>query len=323
MTTRMPRLLAATALIVGVLATASGCAADPADPPAAGAAAPVSEFDGVPLVPASGVYLGTYYGDGSVEATDEAVGRTPQLHLSYFGWEDPWATDETLTADRERGQISLVNWEPFDVEFTDIVAGRFDDMLATRALEAAQLADPVFVDFAAEMNEEEGWGGHDPELYVSAYRHIHDIFAANDGGNVVWVWAPNNVDSEGAPAALDYYPGDDYVDWTGIDGYNWGTSDADFEWQSFEQVFRDVYDDLHTLGKPILIGETASAEEGGSKAEWIRDIIPTLETEFPDIRGVVWFDVDKERDWRIRSSNEAADAVRRLAADPLFTTTEP
>jgi hypothetical protein len=323
MTSRTARLLAATALVVSALASVSGCAAHPAAPPAGGGAAPSNAFEGVPLVPASGVYLGAYYGDGSVDATDEAIGRTPQLHLSYFGWEDPWATDETLAADRDRGQISLVNWEPFGVEFADIVEGRFDEMLTTRARQAAQLADPVFVDFAAEMNEEEGWGGHDPELYVAAYRHIHDIFAANDGGNVVWVWAPNNVDSDGAPAALDYYPGADYVDWTGIDGYNWGTSDPDFEWQSFEQVFRDVYDELHTLDKPILIGETASAEEGGSKADWIREIIPTLETEFPDIRGVVWFDVDKERDWRIRSSDETADALRQLAGDPLFRTSGP
>ena len=277
-------------------------------------------FPGVPLVPTSGVYLGVYYGDESAEATDDVIGRVPQIHLTYFGWEDPWATDEVLASDRERGQVSLVNWEPFDVEFADIVAGVHNDLLIVRAEQAAQLEAPVFVDFAAEMNEEEGWGGHDPELYVAAYRHVHDVFASRDGGNVVWVWAPNNVDTESAPAVMEYYPGDDYVDWTGIDGYNWGTSDPDFVWQSFESVFRYVYDELHALGKPIMIGETASAEEGGSKAAWIRDVVPTLGTAFPDIRAVVWFDVDKERDWRIQSSDDAASAFRDVAADPLFQT---
>lgn len=131
-----------------------------------------------------------------------------------------------------------------------------------------------------------------------------------------WVWAPNNTDSEGAPTAIEYYPGSDYVDWTGIDGYNWGTSDDDFDWQSFTSVFRDTYRVLHELGKPIIIGETASDEVGGDKAEWIRDIIPTLETTFPDIEAVVWFDVEKERDWRIRSSSRAVAAFRQLANDP-------
>jgi beta-mannanase len=242
------------------------------------------------------------------------------VHLTYFGWEDPWATSEVLADDRAEGRISLVNWEPFGVDFHDIVDGRYDDLLADRAREASALAQEVFVDFAAEMNEEEGWGDHDPELYVAAYRHLHDVFDAAGADNVAWVWAPNNVDSAGAPPALDYYPGDEYVDWTGIDGYNWGTSDPDFEWQSFEGVFRDLYDDLHSLGKPIIVGETASAEEGGSKADWIRGIVPTLREEFPGIRAVVWFDVDKERDWRIRSSDAALDAFRDLAADPLFDT---
>lgn len=277
----------------------------------------------MPLVPDEGVYLGMYYGDREPAETDDAIGVTPQIHLTYFGWEDAWATDATLTDDLARGQISLVNWEPFEVEFADIVAGTFDDMLTQRAKEAAELTEPVFLDFAAEMNEEEGWGGHDPELYVAAFRHIHDIFEANDADQVVWVWAPNNVDTQDAPAALEYYPGDDYVDWTGIDGYNWGTSDPDFEWQSFESVFRDMYDDLHKLGKPIIIGEMASAEEGGSKPEWIEQVVPTLTQEFSDIRAVVWFDVDKERDWRIRSSAGAQTAFTDFAADPLFQTVKP
>jgi hypothetical protein len=324
---RRPRRVAAAAGLVAVLLVA-GCGPDGASGPTpaapssgtgTSAAVAPTPFD-VPLVPDSGVYLGTYYGDGTQEDTDEAIGRVPQIHLTYVGWEDAWTTDEVLAEDVERGQVSLVNWEPFGADFHDIVDGRYDDMLAQRASEAADLAEPVFVDLAAEMNEEEGWGGHDPALYVAAYRHVHDAFEGKDGSNVVWVWAPNNVDSAGAPPALDYYPGDDYVDWTGIDGYNWGTSDPDFEWQSFEGVFRDMYDDLHTLGKPIIVGETASAEEGGSKADWIEGIAGTLRDDFPDIRALVWFDVDKERDWRLRSSEESLAAFRALEADELFQT---
>ncbi|MCS5716280.1 glycosyl hydrolase [Herbiconiux sp. CPCC 205716] len=316
--------LAVVAAIAAVLLGLSGCSAAPeaeapvAPVPEAASADAMTAFPGVPLVPDEGVLLGMYYGDGSPDGTDDAIGLTPSIHLTYVGWQDGWATDPVLARDTARGQVSLVNWEPFDVEFADIVAGRYDALLTQRGREAAALDAPVFVDFAAEMNEEEGWGGHDPALYVAAYRHVHDLVSAEAGDRVVWVWAPNNVDSAGAPAALEYYPGDDYVDWTGIDGYNWGTSDPDFEWQSFESVVDSVYDDLHTIGKPVIIGETASAETGGSKAGWIRDIVPTLTTRFPDIRALVWFDVDKERDWRIRSSPAALQGFRALASDPLF-----
>jgi hypothetical protein len=299
-------------------APADGTVAPPESSEAAGAGDAAASFDGVPLVPDEGSYLGVYYGDGDEATTDEAIGRTPPLHLTYFGWADDWVASDAVAADAAAGRLSLVNWEPFDVEFDDIVAGDYDEMIVERATAAAGLEHPVFVDFAAEMNEEEGWGGHDPELYVAAYRHLHDLFAAHDGGNVVWVWAPNNVDSADAPPALDYYPGDDYVDWTGIDGYNWGTSRPGFAWQSFEEVFAPMYAHLATLGKPVLIGETASDDRGGDKAAWIDEIVPTLRDDFPDIRAVVWFDVKKERDWRLRSSPASAAAFAALAADPYL-----
>ena len=282
------------------------------------AAAVRSDYSAVPLVPDSGVALGVYYGDGTQDETDNAIGVVPQIHLTYFGWEDPWTTDPVIESDADEGRTSLVNWEPFGVDFADIVAGKHDDLLAERAAEAASLPAPVFLDFAAEMNEGEGWGDHQPDLYIDAYRHVHNAFEGKDGGNIVWVWAPNNTDSADAPPMLDYYPGDDYVDWTGIDGYNWGTAEPGFEWQSFSEVFRDAYNNLQPLGRPILIGETASADDGGSKAEWVEGIVPTLETEFPDIRAVVWFDVDKERDWRIRSSDAAEAAFREMATSDLF-----
>ncbi|QJU53467.1 glycosyl hydrolase [Herbiconiux sp. KACC 21604] len=308
MTTRRhrPPFLALT--VLGMLTAAALCGCTSAPPPES------SAFAGVPLVPEEGVYLGAFHGE---EAPAAASSPLPAIDLTYVGWADAWATDPFLADDRDRGQISLVNWEPFDVDFADIVAGRYDDMLTQRGAEAARLPGPVFVDFAAEMNEEEGWGGHDPELYVAAYRHVHDLVSAEADGKVVWVWAPNNVDSDGAPPALDYYPGDDYVDWTGMDGYNWGTSEPGFAWQSFEEVFADLYDELHTLGKPIIVAETASAEEGGSKANWIRSIPDTLRERFPDIKAVVWFDIDKERDWRIRSSEESAAAFETLAAESI------
>ncbi|HEY0240611.1 MAG TPA: glycosyl hydrolase [Friedmanniella sp.] len=309
------------AALVAVL-TAALCLACSPDRPAAGhaeqpssaAPTPARRFDDVPLVPASGAYLGVYDGDGSPAETDDRVGRVPQVHLTYVGFHDAWATDPVLAQDAARGQISLVNWEPFGVDLADVVAGRYDRMLQERAAQAAGLTRPVLVDLAAEMNEEEGWGHHDPALYVAAYRHVHDVFAGHDGGHVVWVWAPNNVDSEGEPPALDYYPGDAYVDWTGIDGYNWGTSQPGFAWQSFEEVFSAIYDQLATLDKPMIIGETSSAEQGGSKAAWIDAVGPTIRDDFPDVRAVVWFDVDKERDWRIRSSAGSLAAFRRLAA---------
>jgi beta-mannanase len=121
--------------------------------------------------------------------------------------------------------------------------------------------------------------GNSPGDYVKAWRHVHDIFTRVGATNVSWLWSPNIVAVNTNYADLaSVYPGDAYVDWTGVDGYNWGTSDPDFDWQSFADVFGDIYPKLAAKGKPIIIGEMASDEVGGSKAQWIDDIIPTLKT---------------------------------------------
>lgn len=275
-------------------------------------------FATVALVPPKGALLGHYYGSGSIAETDIRIGRQPQIHLTYYGWADHWANSESTKQDFAEGRIPLVNWEPFDVKFTDIVNGIYDSQIKLQADEAKALGKQFFLDFAAEMNEEEGWGDHNPDLYVRTFRHIHDIFVQRGATNVVWVWCPNNVDSQGEATAMLYYPGDKYVDWVGADGYNWGTSDNDHEWETFDHVFNDIYTKISATGKPVMIGEMGSDEIGGDKAKWISQVIPTLKDKFPAIKAVVWFDVDKERHWQINSSTKALEAYRAMANDPYF-----
>lgn len=43
-----------------------------------------------------------------------------------------------------------------------------------------------------------------------------------------------------------------------------------------------------------------------------------VKTDFPLLRALVYFDVDAEHDWRIRSSASAIAAFRDLATDPWF-----
>lgn len=307
-------LILATALLTGaaVSAFAGGAPSD-----SRSRSASDSHLNDI-LVPAQGALLGHYYGAGSIADTDARIGRKPAVHLTYYGWDDAWATSSDTASDLGDGRIPLVNWEPFGVDFGDIVSGKLDATISARADEAARLGQKFFLDFAAEMNEDEGWGGHDPAKYIAAWRHIHDVFVAHGATNVVWAWCPNVTDSDGAPPAMDYYPGDAYVDWVGVDGYNWGTSDPDFGWQSFHDVFADIYPQLAATGKPIIIGEMASDEVGGSKAQWIDDVIPTLKNDFPQIKAVVWFDIDKERHWEINSSPESLAAYQRMAQDPYF-----
>src|SRR4051794_19060752 len=268
------------------------------------------------LAPAQGALLGLYYGSGTVAATESSIGRQLAIHLVYYAWGDDW-TAGTTKSDLAAGRIPLVNWEPAGIDFNNIVNGSLDATIKARATGAKALGKKFFLDFAAEMNGDEAWSGNNAPLYVSAYRHIHDLFVAAGATNVVWAWCPNVTDTNGGNGTtMSYYPGDDYVDWTGVDGYNWGTTNGG--WQTFKQVFQKIYPLLAAKGKPILIGEMASAEAGGDKAKWIDDMIPTLKASYPLFKGVVWFDVNKETDWRIASSPATLDAFKRMANDPYF-----
>ncbi|MFM8594012.1 MAG: endoglucanase, partial [Chloroflexota bacterium] len=47
----------------------------------------------------------------------------------------------------------------------------------------------------------------------------------------------------------------------------------------------------------------------GSKPTWITDaMLDAIPLAFPQVRAMVWFDEDKECDWRVNSSPSSLDA---------------
>ncbi|HEY8598884.1 MAG TPA: glycosyl hydrolase, partial [Thermomicrobiales bacterium] len=138
------------------------------------------------------------------------------------------------------------------------------------------------------------------------------VFAAAGATNVTWVWCPNVVSAETTPLA-QLYPGDAYVDWVALDGYNWGGIRNE-PWRSFAEIYGPSYTALRQLAptKPIMIAEVASAEQGGDKAAWIRDALGVqLPARFPAIKAVAWFnwnDNNGTYTWPIESSAAASAA---------------
>jgi endoglucanase len=214
-----------------------------------------------------------------------------------------------------------------------IIAGRADAELARVARQIATLNAVVLMEPAWEMNGnwqyawqglENGADRNAPARYAQAWRRIVDIFRREGATNVRWVFNPNvgNPLTRQATGAshwnwyANYYPGAEYVDYVGAHGFNaprlWGG-----DWQSPASMFDGPSAD-HMLsdlaqrfpGKPIIIGEFASDEgSGDAKARWIRDAYATLRSH-PNVVGAVWFNMNKETDWRIDSSPAALSAFR-------------
>jgi mannan endo-1,4-beta-mannosidase len=143
------------------------------------------------------------------------------------------------------------------------------------------------------------------------------IFRQRGVNNVEWVWSPN-ADCAGKCPFSGYFPGNSWVDWVALDGYNYGSVDH-APWYSFNQVFKSSYAKLAALSsKPVMIAETASTGTGGNKAQWIKQAFTTLPRRYPRIRAVVWFDRDQETDWRVNSSPASLAAWKAVVASPLY-----
>jgi hypothetical protein len=270
-----------------------------------------------------------------LDAFEQAAGRRAAVFNFYAGWAIPRDRfhPAAMAAVAARGTIPMVTWEPWDfrkgtVDQPDyslarIGAGAYDDLIRRWAYAAKRYGGPIFLRFAHEMNGRfypwcEGVNGNGPGSYVRAWRHVYDVVASVGADNVRWVWAPN-VEYAHTTPFRELYPGDAYVDWVGLDGYNGGTALPWGGWHSFDQIFASSIRDLRAVApdKPIMISEVASTEKGGSKAAWIRDFFDSL-AHRQNVRAFVWFNWSKETDWRIQSSPEAEQAFATGVADPRY-----
>lgn len=290
---------------------------------------------GAPLV--LGAFMRGVEDDPSeINEFTEMVGEKPSTVMVYQNWEEHGEFDRGLIdAVRARGATPLVTWAPRDPErgrgqreysLQKITRGRYDTYIRQWARGAAAWGDPLYLRFAHEMNSHFfPWGvgvkGNTGADYVAAWRHIHDIFAQEGATNVRWVWSPLADVPTSRDALEQMYPGDDYVDWLALDGYNWGTEGlALAEWRTMAEIFGPFHDKLADISdKPMMIAEVASAEAGGSKANWIEEgLLEDVPSRLPQVRAVVWFSSNKLMDWRVNSSQESLAAYSRVAASCLY-----
>ena len=251
---------------------------------------------------------------------------------SFYGF-----PTEPLENIRSHGSIPVLSWssqsipsslDQPDFQLSDLIEGRYDSYIAEFAAEAKAWGHPFFLRFNWEMNGDwfpwsEGVNGNSSGEYVAAWRHVHDIFAAAGATNATWVWCPY-VDPGGSLTDLgSQYPGDAYVDWTSLDGYNWGTNPASPKgWRSFDQLFSSTYGEITKAvapAKPMMIGEVGSSELGGSKAAWIQDMLEEVPADYPQVRALLWFDkYDDGMDWPIETSASAAAAFAEGILNPMY-----
>jgi hypothetical protein len=258
----------------------------------------------------------------------------PDMIVFYLQWPNKDQKQESIKSSLEviweNGAVPCITWEPMTINderekaipYQNILNGSYDSYLKSFAEEIRSWGKPLVIRFAHEMNlsryhwgtEIEEYGEKSPEIYKKLFRYIVAFFRKNKTTNVLWAFSPNaeSIPNEPWNDVKNYYPGDEYVNLLGMDGYNWGSEEkakksSHKNWvssfRSFQQIFKPLYVQLKLIApkKPIIIFETASTERKGdpSKMEWLEDALETAREW--GVKGIIWFQVNKEEDWRIIS----------------------
>ncbi|HNY30702.1 MAG TPA: glycosyl hydrolase [Fibrobacteria bacterium] len=287
-----------------------------------------------------GAWVGGFYGESYPQPEKENVdsfqvlqGRKLDL-ISYFAmFNESWANTRPYAKVADaNGSILLVTWMANGYPLDSILAGRADLRIRAYAAGIKAWKKEVWLRPLHEANGDwYDWGigkagsGNTSAKCIAAWKHIVKIFRDSAVTNVKWVWTTNATNSGSGTSLMGHYPGDDWVDYNSIDGYNWGNTQSWSTWKSFEETFTPAYSLLAKQSKPILIAEFSSTEHGGDKAAWIKEMFQVLPTKFPKIMGLMWFSQSKsaEADWALNTSPAALEAWKEGIAQFPFSSAAP
>lgn len=253
-----------------------------------------------------------------------------------------------------RGAVPLISWMPVTHTrpkaniLREIAQGKWDPYIDKwiqgfkewRASTPKDQPSTIMLRFGHEFNGNWFPWGNDPKNYIAAWRYLYNKFkVAGINPYIDWVWSANNIDVDRVKNITKYYPGNQYVDWTSLDGYNWGTNYTWSSWKTFDETFSAMYVKLVTNypTKPIILAEVGVAEPSDlpnpvygqngnnmdkiqSKEAWIADMFSRVATAYPAIRAINWFNINKELSWALSDGkkNTGASAYKTMAQNTHF-----
>jgi hypothetical protein len=263
--------------------------------------------------PSKKLVWGAYVGDSSVDISvfENTVGKPVNIRSVFYGLGDSFPMQYTATIG-SKGKTLLLFWEPSS-GYDSINNGSYDAVIRKFATDAKTYGYPVILSPFHEMNGNwSPWSGtinnNTPAKFITAWRHVYDLFKEVGASNVMFALVYNNysVPNVVGNQIPDYYPGDAYVDYIGLDGFNFGTP-----WLSFKSIFDAPLKKIVGYNKPIYIFSTGSVP-GTGKAAWITDALGVQVYNYP-IVGWVWFNQDGyDGNWLVNSDSASLDAFKKV-----------
>jgi len=265
------------------------------------------------------------------------------VHPLLVSWYQAWGDHDEATfkteamhAAHKAGLIPMITWEPWINKFEGFDSrpldsslillnkGCFDPYITRWAREAVRYGHPFMLRPLHEPgNPWYAWStehGNSPAVEKEAWQHIVKIFRAEGATNVAFVWTPYTV----ADTAL--WPGNEYVDWIGLDIFNYGKLVDHSSWTDMRTLLKKLRDPLQVHGKPFLVAEAGTTNGGGNSADWWSEAFHDLsQSDLQDVRGLVLFNnpagitpTGIPVDWRMPESLEDLKRYRASLAQLHF-----
>ncbi len=232
------------------------------------------------------------------------------------------------------GYRPIITWEmmyhsfaasdPAQPRLNQINNGSFNTYIDAFANKIKTYTDTVYIRLFHEFDGDWypwciAWNNQDPNELISAFKHIVDRFRAKGATNVKWIFSPNSAPSPNTNYNwfVNAYPGDSYVDIIGTSIYNHPSPGVP-SWRTFRPLVTEsyFYATKYFPNKPFFICEAACRERYNSeitdsqtKAEWWCQMDKDLQSYFNKTRAIIFFNKNKEHDWRVNSSSASLGAV--------------
>jgi Glycosyl hydrolase family 26 len=306
----------------------------------AGLAAPAGAGPNDPTVlfgarPEPGTQQGT-------TALEGKIGRRLATVRVYYNWDSPFPDTDVnwfnangytllLSVKSERRNHTFVQWrdianaQPGSTLYNDIVrwAGR-----------VKALGNHVYFTFNHEPETSLNSSGTGAD-FIAAWRKVVTVFRQQGVANAdyLWIMTAFSFKAKDRRRAVDWYPGDAYLDYIGADAYNWYTCrpGTNNPWNSLEQLVNPMR--LFGQGKAIkgiFIPEWASTEDPAQpnrKAQWITDARALFKKPgWESFKGILYYNKSSKFPncrWFVDSSPASLAAFTGMANDVYYTRDEP
>lgn len=275
--------------------------------------------------------------DETIKANiDTFTDWTKKKHASYFyyvGYGSPFPK-EWVEQVKAAGGFPHIAWEPNN-GLQDVQDNAY---LRKFALDAKESGVPIFLRYASEMNgtwtEYSGKGKE--ELYKQKWKLVHSVMSKT-APNVMMTWTVFTFPEE---PMMKYYPGDEYVDWVGVNIYNVMYHNNDINQRADKEDPLELLDYVYkefSYRKPIQISEfgvthytiTDKKYHVNFAMDKIARLYNTLPTKYPRVKSIYYFDVNnlvnapagrKINDYSLTSDKNVLAVYNKAIQNPYYLT---